>query len=467
MKVAYDDVCQTMEDDKPKLLNLLKAHINLSEYIPERFYQAFYKSIGRPRDYSLESLIWFTQLQNIIGIPSDKAFLTVLSLSKELREFCGFTKVPHASEITRFRQTFAEYIGMMFDNLVEITEPICRMIDPKKADYLLYDTTGIEANVKENNPKFLSSKLTCAKKASKNNPELNPYSYVYSLLPETAEANPFVKQQYINGHFCYVHKVGILTNGIGIVRGIYPFDERFKATHPEVISKKTANPDIDKEIGDSTSLKPILSDFFDAHPTLSYKTFIADSSFDSYDNYCLLRDDFHFDRMAIPINSRNSSSAHADFDDNGTPLCPIDKSPFTFIAISRGTNRSERFKWVCHKSIRPYGSSTRICSCYSPCTNSPYGRTVYTYPSKNLRFYPGIPRGTDHWNNLFRHRTLIERTINIFKLDFGVALRRSFSQATSKADLFLAGISQLLGVILAFAINKRHLFKSIRKLVSA
>lgn len=60
-------------------------------------------------------------------------------------------------------------------NLVEITKPICRMIDPKKSDYLLYDTTGIEANVKENNPKFLSSKLTSAKKAAKNNPDLRPY----------------------------------------------------------------------------------------------------------------------------------------------------------------------------------------------------------------------------------------------------------------------------------------------------
>lgn len=197
MRVTYKNVCQTMEEDKPRLLELLKAHINLSQYIPKKFYQAFYKSIGRPRDYSIESLIWFTQLQNIIGIPSDKAFLTVLNLSKEVRDFCGFKKVPAESEITRFRRDFAEYIGMMFENLVEITEPICRMIDSKKSDYLLYDTTGVEANVKENNPKFFTSKLNSSKKSAKNNPELNPYAAVYSLLPETSETNPFVKQQYI------------------------------------------------------------------------------------------------------------------------------------------------------------------------------------------------------------------------------------------------------------------------------
>ena len=43
---------------------------------------------------------------------------------------------------------------MIFDKLVEITEPICREIDPKKADYLIYDPTGIKAHVAENKPSF-------------------------------------------------------------------------------------------------------------------------------------------------------------------------------------------------------------------------------------------------------------------------------------------------------------------------
>ena len=56
------------------------------------------------------------------------------------------------------------------------------------------------------------------------------------MMPESAAANPFVNQQYINGHFCYANKAGILTNGLGIVRGISFFDEEFKRRHPEVIS---------------------------------------------------------------------------------------------------------------------------------------------------------------------------------------------------------------------------------------
>ena len=51
----------------------------------------------------------------------------------------------------------------MFNKLVEITEPICREIDKKKADYLIYDTTGFESYVTKNNPKFFNSKLKQAK----------------------------------------------------------------------------------------------------------------------------------------------------------------------------------------------------------------------------------------------------------------------------------------------------------------
>lgn len=463
---TYNDVSSAMEENKPEFLQMLEEHIDFAKLIPLSFHLAYYLKIGRPRGYSLESLIRFFILQKILGVPSDTLLLNVLRLSQELREFCGFDKLPDPSKLSRFRHNFTGHLQNMFADLVELTEPICREIDAKKADYLIYDTTGIEANVAENNPKFLNTKLDQAKKAAKKNPEINPHALAYSLLPETAKANPLVEQQYINGHFCYAHKVGILTNGLGIVRDIAFFDEDFKTAHPEVVSKKTDNPDLDKVIGDSTSLKPVLSDFFNTHPTFSYNTFLGDSSFDSYDTYRMLRNDFNFGRMAIPVNVRNSSGGHSDFNEKGTPLCPIDKTPFVFQGICAGKNRSERFKWVCHKSEQVHGSSKRICTCETPCTDSPYGRCVYTYPDKDLRFYPGIPRDTEHWNNLYRHRVLIERTIGILKDPLGVSYRKSYSRHTAKADLLFAGMAQLLGVVIAHSINKQHLYKSIRKLIA-
>ena len=461
---TYAEVCHVMENDKQGILALLEAHIKFNELIPGEFYIAFYRRFGRPREYSLESFVRLLILQKIIGIEKDSAMLSIMRMSQEMREFCKLEKVPDAPKITRFKQDFVFYLQKVFDSLVEATEPICREIDKKKAGYLIYDSTGIKANVAENNPKFLNHKLTKAKKLSKGNPDLKPHALAYSQMPDTSAANPFVKQQYINGHFCYVHKAGILTNGLGIVRHIALFDDDFRRRHPQVNTKKTDNPELDKEVSDSRSLKPVLTDFFQAHPAFSHKTFIADSAFDSYDNFTMLRDDFLFDRVAIPINKRNTGNAHADFDDNGTPLCPLNRTPFIFLGKSGGKNRSMRFKWVCHKSESV--GQKRICTCESPCTDSSYGRCVYTYPNKNFRLYPEIPRGTEYWDNLYRHRVLIERTIHILKDTLGASPYNSFSSGTAKADLLLAGITQLVGVVIAYAINKPKLVKSIRKLVA-
>ena len=60
----------------------------------------------------------------------------------------------------------------------------------------------------------------------------------------------------------------------------------------------------------------------------------------------------------------------------------------------------------------------------------------------------------------------MERTINLLKDTFALADNKSYSVITLKADLFLSGIVQLIGVILAGKLNKHHLFKSIRKLLA-
>ncbi len=285
------------------------------------------------------------------------------------------------------------------------------------------------------------------------------------MFPDEAKSAPEAKHQYINGQYCYAFKVGIITDGLGIPRHISVFDNDFKVSHPETVSKKTNDPDKDKEIGDSKSLKPVLSDFFKKHPNLSFSTFLGDSSFDSYDNYSMLKNDFGFSRICVPLNTRNSKKSYGSFNHFGNPVCPYDGTQFICLGKSGGINRSLRIKWVCPKSVQ--NGNTRQCTCQNPCTNPKYGRCVYTYPNKNLRLYPGIERNTDHWNNLYRHRVLVERCINLFKYSFGLAAPKTQNLTTIKFDLFLAGCTQLIGVILAKALNNLKLFKSLRKLVDS
>ena len=91
---------------------------------------------------------------------------------------------------------------------------------------------------------------------------------------------------------------------------------------------------------------------------------------------------------------------------------------------------------------------------------------VYTYPDKNFRLYSGIPRDTPHWDNLYRHGVVVERTINPMKDTFVLDSRKSFRSVSAKADTYLCAITQLVGVLLADSIHKLSLFKSLRKLIA-
>lgn len=461
---TYTDVLNTAEENKSEFIRLLEEHINLAELIPARFYHAFYSWTGRKRIHALESYLKALLLQRILGIPSVALLRTFLALSKELRDYCGFDKLPDAPQFSRFKSEFVDYIGTFFERLVDLTDPICQELDSKKSQYMIYDTTGIEAYAKENNDKFFNILLKQAKSIAKGNPNCDPYKLVYAMFPDVAEKATDAKHQYINGHYCYAYKAGIITDGLGIVRHISFFDEAFREKHPEANIPKTDNPDQDKEIGDSTALKPVLSDFFHAHHNLKFSTFLADSACDSYDNYAMLKNEFHFERACIPLNKRNSKSSYDNFNEFGNPICPLTGEQFTFLGKSGGSNRSLRYKWVCPKSVQV--GSTRKCVCETPCTDSDYGKCVYTYPEKSFRECPGIPRNTEHWDNLYKHRVLIERTINIFKDSFGLDSLKTRNPKAIKADLLLAGCAQLIGVILAKALHQKKLYKSVRKIVA-
>ncbi len=140
----FQDCQNKFDNDKPAFLSLLEIHIDLDEIIPASFRNHFYASTGRTRKYSLHALLWALIIQRIFSIPTDRLLLTFLHYSKPLRDFCGFSKVPDASKITRFKQDFLEDLQTVFDNLVDLTEPICQAIDSAKADMTIFDSSGME-----------------------------------------------------------------------------------------------------------------------------------------------------------------------------------------------------------------------------------------------------------------------------------------------------------------------------------
>lgn len=200
---TYKSVEEQLEKNKPKLFLLLDEHLDWEEIIPARFCSAFYQRLGRKRSYELESFLRVLFLQRIFHYVEDSQLLNTLRCSYEMRNYCGFEKVPNASKLTRFKQDFCEYIRDVFERLVAMTEPICAEMDKALADMLMYDTTEIESYVAENNPKFARVKARQAAAYAKINPTFDADIGRTAFMPECAASNPAVKQQYINGHFCY------------------------------------------------------------------------------------------------------------------------------------------------------------------------------------------------------------------------------------------------------------------------
>jgi len=452
---TYHSVKDRLENDKPELFKLLDEHLDWDDLIPDAFYTAFYKRRGRDRKYELESFMRSLFLQRIFHYIEDTQLLNTLRFSYEMRDYCGFDKVPDPSKLTRFKQDFCDHIRSVFERLVELTESICREMDQALADMLIFDTTGIESYVAENNPKFPNTKVG-------TNME---YSGV-------AASNPAVKHQYINGHMCYALRAAVVTNGLGIVRRLELFDEDFREKHPEVPREpRSKTPEIDKEIYDSVALKPVLQDYRAAHPTFHYGTFSGDAAFDCYDNYSFLLKDYRFTKAIISINPRGGvPTSDAAFNENGTPLCPLDGTPFNPKGSANGAHRSPRLKFLCPKSVMRKTSNDRytyVCHCETPCTDKKYGKCVYVYPNKNLRLYPGISRDDPAFDAAIKQRTAVERSISTLKDTLGIAGRKTSNVLTTKADLLLAGIVQLLCVLLAHKLHDLKLARRPRRLITA
>lgn len=169
---------------------LLESTINIDEFIPLSFINNFYASTGIPCKYPLKGIFWALIIQLIFSIPTDSLLIIFLNCSKDLRDFCGFSKVPDASKFTRFKQDFLLDLQFIFHKLVNLTEPICQNIDTHKSSMTIFDTSSIEAFVTENNPKY-ANKVVKQLKAYKKSADLMTLMILINLLMVLCHLMPF------------------------------------------------------------------------------------------------------------------------------------------------------------------------------------------------------------------------------------------------------------------------------------
>lgn len=473
----FTDCQNKFDNDKYKFLSLLDETIDLDEIVPASFVSHFHAATGRPRRHLLYPLLKALLLQLIFSIPTVSLLIIFLKYSQELRDFCGFDVLPDASKFTRFKQDFLLDLQSLFDRLVDLTEPICQKIDAEKAAMLLFDTSGIEAWVTENNPKYANSIIKQLKAFKKAKNRMIPTTLIKPLMPPCLPMPPPIRpsSRCISTDISAT-SLSLASSPMGLVlSGILLFITRIflRRTRKSLWKKKSDSPDEDKSLADSKALIPVLKDFFLKHPLINPKIFLGDAAFDSVEIYKYLLLEAPFEKAYIPLNGRLSlPESGCPLNAEGIPCCP--KSPS--LPMRREGSKTHlrcglpTMKFVCPKMKWEYNkqdkSKRRVCHCEDPCTTSSCGRMFYIYPEKDFRAYPGTARGTEEWDSTYKIRVNVEKSINHFKDSFCIAGRKTQNEKTLHADLLLAGITQLITVMVADKINKHQYIRSLKPLAA-
>ena len=148
------------------------------------------------------------------------------------------------------------------------------------------------------------------------------------------------------------------------------------------------------------------------------QTASLDKAHDALALYRLGSEQWHLDSV-IPLNARHAD--HCQFapavrlTEEGIPIC-LAEQPLIYQGYC--TDRL-RLKWRCPRAVQHLPLTD--CPHFAhECSDSTYGRTIYTYPKTNYRLFTRLPRGSLLWELHADRRTCAERSIKRKKLDCGL-----------------------------------------------
>ena len=78
----------------------------------------------------------------------------------------------------------------------------------------------------------------------------------------------------------------------------------------------------------------------------------------------------------------------------------------------------------------------------------------------------GVERGSQEWEDTYKIRVNVEKSIKHFKDSFCIANRKTQNEKTLHADLLLAGITQLVTVLVADKIHQHQYIRSLKPLIA-
>ena len=170
---------------------------------------------------------------------------------------------------------------------------------------------------------------------------------------------------------------------------------------------------------DSISAVVAIAEFRDLYPNLTIDTFISDSASDNYATYQLL--DAWGVNAVIAMNKTNQGNRTYEacvVNKDGIPVCPAGHR-----MVNWGFNPNDRArrKWRCPFVL---GKCDIHKACLD-CSDSLYGRVVYTKAEWDLRLFTSIIRGSYLWKSKMKERTAAERVNNRVLHHYGLENSRT------------------------------------------
>lgn len=146
--------------------------------------------------------------------------------------------------------------------------------------------------------------------------------------------------------------------------------------------------------------------------------------------------------LVVPLNSRNEG--HLQYAgplhlEQGIPICQAGHR------MKRWGFCPDRLriKWRCPLAAAQGTPDVTTCPFFANgCSDSAYGRVVYTYPQENYRLHTRIPRDSLLWKLHEDHRSCAERSVKRKKYDFGLLHTRTAGRDRWFFRVMLAAMCQ-------------------------
>jgi hypothetical protein len=158
--------------------------------------------------------------------------------------------------------------------------------------------------------------------------------------------------------------------------------------------------------------------------------------------------------LVVPLNERNKDNRQYAGPlrlEEGVPICPLGKP------MKRHGFCPDRLriKWRCPLAATKKTPEVTTCPHFgNGCSDSPYGRVIYTYPQENYRLHTLIPRDSHLWQCHKDARSCAERSVKRKKYDFHLLQTRTAGRDRWFFRLMLAAMCQHIDAWLIHAADR-------------